>query len=39
MTGVTVVAPAADVLATEYEFPDDNIVELLVPGQVVVRPV
>lgn len=34
---VTVVTPVADVLATEHEFPDDSQVEVLIPGQVLVR--
>jgi uncharacterized phage protein gp47/JayE len=37
VASVAVVTPAADELATEYEFPDDDQVELLVPGQVLVR--
>lgn len=37
VTSADVVTPAIDVLAREYEFPDDLSVELLIPGQVIVR--
>jgi uncharacterized phage protein gp47/JayE len=34
---VTVAAPVSDALAVEYAFPDTHLVELLTPGQIVVR--
>lgn len=35
---VIVVSPATDEAAEEFAFPDDDTVELLTPGRVIVRP-
>lgn len=37
ITSAEVITPISDVLAREFAFPDDLDVELLIPGQVIVR--